>query len=60
VIRLELEDKEMDYLATLVAQRPIAEAMALYLKLSQQVQAQQRPQGGPAATTPPANAAGGS
>jgi hypothetical protein len=53
MIRYELDDKESDYLVSLLMQRPLGEAMPLYLKLAQQVQRQQQaaqsPQTGPQA-----------
>lgn len=41
-MRFELEDKESDYLVSLLMQRPLGESMGLYLKLLAQVQQQQK------------------
>ena len=41
MITIELEDKEMDYIARLLQSRPIAEALPLYKKILEQIKAQQ-------------------
>lgn len=41
MIRLDLEDKEMDYIFTILSQRPWAEVNPLLLKIQKQVHQQQ-------------------
>jgi hypothetical protein len=50
-MRLPLTEQEFRYIVSLVASRPIAEALPLYLKLGEQERARQAPQ--PAADKPP-------